>query len=156
MKRLHTFHSYSSQISKSYVQNSDKHAEHFKKMTAHDMFVRQICKWAATTSRPDPLFDILAAMPITTLTDFERLLLSQIIDCMTDGYSMPSQQCTSNISLKERMQLSLAWLKAASKPMALGNPEASQMDVMVTLGGEMVASEIFGVELEKMSHTSHS
>jgi hypothetical protein len=116
-------------------------------MAAHDIFVRQICKWAATTTRPDPLFDILVAMPTATLTEFERLLLSQVINCMTDGYSMPSRRCTSNVSLKERMQLALAWLKAVAKPAALGDPEALQMDVMTTLAGELVASEILGVRL---------
>jgi hypothetical protein len=118
------------------IQDPNRHAEIFALLCKEDLFVRQLCKWASDTPQPDPLYDKLAAMPTANLSGFQRLLLSQVLQCMDKSFTMPEKRCTANITLKERMQLTLAWLKAA--------PE--QQDNNLFCASLLVAGEILGNE----------
>jgi hypothetical protein len=73
-------------------------------------------------------------MPTTTLSNFEKLLLKQVLDCLDPNYSI-SNPCEIRVTIEERTQLTLAWLMAASV----------EKKGIITVASENVAGEVFGV-----------
>jgi hypothetical protein len=73
-------------------------------------------------------------MPTTSLSNFEKLLLRQVLDCFNPDYSI-SDPCDIRVTIEERTMLTLAWLMAASK----------KEEGIVRLASENVAGQVFGV-----------